>query len=190
MQTFLNNHSVRGLRNNNPGNIRISSSSWLGKIKGYDTSFETFEKLWHGVRATMVNLNTYQSKYGLYTLREMLTRWAPANENDTDKYVSYVAGVTGYAENLPLDLSQKSVMLKVVKAIFEMELGQNNAKLITVETYDKAFDNVNNFNKMLPEMTIEGTKKIFKSWLDKLNDSVVIRGAVVASLGLLIFFFK
>ncbi|MFQ8805872.1 MAG: hypothetical protein ACLR8Y_13240 [Alistipes indistinctus] len=33
---------IRGIRNNNPGNIRKDKSSWRGEVAGPDKSFKTF----------------------------------------------------------------------------------------------------------------------------------------------------
>ena len=49
----------RGLRNNNPLNIRKSAEHFQGEIKGKDKSFKTFSSLPYGYRAGFVILGTY-----------------------------------------------------------------------------------------------------------------------------------
>ena len=52
----------RGLRNNNPLNIRHSADSFQGEIKGEDKAFKTFISMAYGYRAAFVTLATYLSR--------------------------------------------------------------------------------------------------------------------------------
>ena len=52
----------RGLRNNNPLNIRKNAEQFQGEIKGKDKSFKTFLSLPFGYRAGFVILGTYLSQ--------------------------------------------------------------------------------------------------------------------------------
>lgn len=85
----------RGLRNNNPLNIRRTQSKWLGEVdslKGQrDTAFCQFSKLCYGYRAAGKLLQTYQTKYKLYVLNQIIGRWAPPSENNTKAYATRVA---------------------------------------------------------------------------------------------------
>src|SRR5574337_876096 len=86
----------RGIRNNNPGNIRKSSEPWRGLAAAKDQkdpAFFTFETPEWGIRAMAVILRTYQTKYGLRTIRAIIGRWAPSAENDTDAYVDAARGI-------------------------------------------------------------------------------------------------
>ena len=112
----------RGLRNNNPGNIRHSSTKWRGEIKGGDPDFKTFESIEYGYRALMKLLKTYYNKYGLTTINGIVNRWAPPNENDTNAYISFVATRTHYPFNYPLPFD-KDHIVKIASAISSMENG-------------------------------------------------------------------
>lgn len=83
----------RGIRNNNPGNIRKSSSSWLGKIQnGSDEDFEQFTEMAYGVRAmAKLIFNTYINKYNAQNLVQIIERYAPSSENNVDAYVHAVS---------------------------------------------------------------------------------------------------
>lgn len=88
-------HLPRGLRNNNPLNIRISSVAWMGKVNpSEDSAFEQFVSIWWGIRAAMVNLRTHlqQDRRLLRktTVAQEIARWAPQSENDTAAYVQFV----------------------------------------------------------------------------------------------------
>lgn len=117
----------RGIRNNNPGNIRKSSEPWRGLAAAKDQkdpAFFTFETPEWGIRAMAVILRTYQTKYGLRTIRAIIGRWAPSAENDTDAYVDAVAHAVGVAPDEPVDLLLGDTMRGVVLAIIRHENGE------------------------------------------------------------------
>jgi hypothetical protein len=49
-------------------------------------------------------LITYQDKHGLRSIRQIISRWAPPVENNTNAYVRAVAADTGLDADQPLDL--------------------------------------------------------------------------------------
>lgn len=83
--------STRGIRNNNPANIR-RGCNWKGLAdKQTDREFCQFVTMTWGVRALLVTLRTYVRKYHLHTVREIITRWAPPSDgNNTEKYIEFV----------------------------------------------------------------------------------------------------
>lgn len=82
---------TRGIRNNNPANIR-RGCNWQGLAKKQtDREFCQFVTMTWGVRALLVTLRTYVKKHHLHTAREIITRWAPPSDgNATDSYIAYV----------------------------------------------------------------------------------------------------
>jgi hypothetical protein len=95
---MANNKLPRGLRNNNPGNIRYTNIAWKGKIyppNKKDNEFEEFESIQYGVRAMTKNFNTYIKRDPDITLYEMIAKWAPPTENDTQSYIKSVVKRTG-----------------------------------------------------------------------------------------------
>lgn len=114
---------TRGLRNNNPGNIRLGSSAWLGAIVGTDTAFVTFSEMRYGVRAAAKLFRNYQSKYALRTIAQLVSRWAPPSENDTQAYIASVVARVGIDAGAPLDLSNAELCYKFLRAIFRHENG-------------------------------------------------------------------
>lgn len=83
--------STRGIRNNNPANIR-RGCNWKGlaKVQG-DKEFCQFTTMTWGVRALLVTLRTYVVKHHLHTVREIITRWAPPSDgNNTEAYIKFV----------------------------------------------------------------------------------------------------
>ena len=87
----------RGLRNNNPLNIRRSGDKWQGlRVLQEDREFFQFSEMKYGWRAAFRLLcHTYYGKYKLRTIRAIITRWAPPKENDTEVYIRRVTDRIG-----------------------------------------------------------------------------------------------
>lgn len=115
---------TRGERNNNPGNIRLSSASWQGKTQGADAAFETFISPEYGIRALAVLLRTYQTKYGLRTVRQIINRWAPPSENNTLAYIRAVATEMGVTPDQVIDLNNPDTLGTLCAAIIHHENGR------------------------------------------------------------------
>ena len=96
----------RGIRNNNPLNIRRSKDKWQGlRALQTDTAFCQFETMAYGWRAAFVLLTrTYYHTYRLFTIRNIIRRWAPENENNTEAYIRNVSRLTGIDPNEPLGI--------------------------------------------------------------------------------------
>ncbi len=114
----------RGLRNRNPGNIRHSDSRFKGEVEpSADRAFKQFRGMAWGYRAIFVILNTYRTRYSLNTIREMISRWAPASENDTDAYVEIVSRRAMLDADTPIDTQQRVAMIPLVAAMSQVENG-------------------------------------------------------------------
>lgn len=89
----------RGIRNNNPGNIKyVKSTAWKGKVNDSDKKDETFEEfteMKYGVRALARILKNYVKNPTVKTLDDMINRFAPPVENNTSAYVSRIAKALG-----------------------------------------------------------------------------------------------
>ena len=115
----------RGIRNNNPLNIRRGKDQWQGlKAQQTDAQFCQFETLEYGWRAAFYLLTrTYYHKYRLYTIRAIINKWAPPNENLTATYIENVSRLTGIPPDepigIPSDQPQRWMMLGIAMAIQE-----------------------------------------------------------------------
>jgi hypothetical protein len=115
---------TRGLRNNNPGNIRISGIKYQGEIQpSKDKNFKQFSSMPYGYRAMFVILRTYYVKYGLKSISQMIRRWAPANENNTVAYINHVSAWSGIHKDTSLEITSKGMMCAVVAAMSRVENG-------------------------------------------------------------------
>lgn len=113
--------ATRGIRNNNPGNIRVSKDQWEG-MTGDDGAFVTFDSPESGVRALGKNLLSY-GRQGYDSIEKIINRWAPPNENDTKAYIDSVVAATGIPATQSLDLSNPDTLSSLAQAISFHETG-------------------------------------------------------------------
>lgn len=113
---------TRGLRNNNPGNIRRSSEAWQGlSPEQNDDEFFSFVSPEYGIRAMARILTNYSANYGLDTVRGLISRWAPEHENPTNAYVTNVARALGIAPDAPINVQVS--LPRLIPAIIKQENG-------------------------------------------------------------------
>ena len=113
--------ATRGIRNNNPGNIRVSKDQWEG-MTGDDGAFVTFDSPESGVRALGKNLLSY-GRQGYDSIERIINRWAPPNENDTKAYIDSVVAATGIPATQSLDLLDPDTLSSLAQAISFHETG-------------------------------------------------------------------
>lgn len=125
------NKVARGIANNNPGNIRrVSGQTWKGELPftagdpRYDQTFEQFISPVWGLRAMAKLLLKYQRKYGCDTVRKIISRWAPPNENETESYILQCADQMGVGADTPITLSLDTKRFAIlISAIVKRENG-------------------------------------------------------------------
>lgn len=126
----------RGIRNNNPLNIRVGNV-WLGEVKNpTDPHFEQFNSMEFGLRAGFVLLRRYIRHYKRLTIEDIISSWAPSNENNTRAYIDTVVRVSGIPRNEILHYSNKETMCKLVDAMCFVENGTH----ISMEKISKGYD--------------------------------------------------
>ena len=94
----MNKKLPRGIRNNNPGNIRIANNNWQGKVpvsENTDGDFEQFYKMEMGVRALTKLGWTYLRQNPNHTILSFIEKYAPNNENNSLAYAETVASRLG-----------------------------------------------------------------------------------------------
>lgn len=115
----------RGIANNNPGNIRRTGIRWQGEVpdaEKTDALFEQFVSAEWGVRAMAREIMT-NIRRGQETIREIITEWAPPNENPTEAYIANVSRRTNIDPDAQLDLGRD--LPAVIGAIIRQENGYN-----------------------------------------------------------------
>lgn len=111
---------ARGLRNNNPGNLR----SWPGA--GSAGGFAQFASPADGLSAMAKNVIAYQDKYKISTIEGLVKRWAPASDgNDEGAYVSALSKQTGFGGKQNLNFHDPGVLAPLISGITKHENGSN-----------------------------------------------------------------
>ena len=131
----------RGIRNNNPLNIR-KGNNWKGERQPQsDPSFEEFESLAYGIRAGFVimrnNMKESLPKYRqCNTIRKLITHWAPPSENNTAKYIEFVSKKSGLNPDEVIRYREKRRMCAICDAMIRMECGTQ----IDIKIIESAYD--------------------------------------------------
>lgn len=87
--------------------------------------FQRFRSTADALVAMGRQLVTYQKRDNLNTIAQILYRYAPPNENDTEGYIRFVSRMTGFARNQALNLSDASQLEKLMRAMLRMEQGHD-----------------------------------------------------------------
>lgn len=117
---------TRGERNCNYGNIRLGID-WEGSVPAdhqTDKSFIQFTDVKYGIRAIAIILLNYQKIHKLDTIRQMVMRWAPPVENESEIYANDVAVDCGVNPNEVFSLTYGHNLFNMVKAIIKHENGR------------------------------------------------------------------
>jgi len=122
--------TVRAVRNNNPGNIRIGQN-WQGEMlpanktpeQAAEKEFEVFATATAGFRAMATIFETYAKKHGVKTIRGAISRWAPPTENNTGAYVNVVCQHLRVGPDDPFPFLAEGAMQELCFAVAKHEAG-------------------------------------------------------------------
>ena len=129
----------RGLRNDNPLNIRHGKSQWVGmREKQTDKSFVQFTARVYGYRAAFVLLRNYIGK-GKDTIGKIIAKWAPSRDgNDTQAYIRHVSRSTGIGAGQALSFEDKDALVEIVRSMAHMESGIIEDRAVISRAYEMA----------------------------------------------------
>ena len=129
----------RGIRNDNPFNIRHGKSQWVGmREKQTDKQFVQFTERVYGYRAAFVLLRGYIGK-GKDTIGKIIAKWAPSSDgNNTQSYINYVSKSTGINASHALKFEDKNDLVEIVRSMAHMESGIIEDKAIIEQAYEMA----------------------------------------------------
>lgn len=128
---------TRGIRNNNPLNIRHSSSKWQGMAKKQtDRAFVQFTNRKYGYRAAFVLIRSYIGLHHANTIGKIIARWAPSSDgNNTQAYIQFVSQTSGIPADEPLRFSDQQKMVSIVRSMAQMESAIIEDKTLLDEAY-------------------------------------------------------
>jgi len=111
---------TRGIRNNNPGNLRFAGQAGATNTGGFAQWATPQEGLYNLAR----QLELY-SKRGANTISSILSRYAPAGENDLPAYISDVSKRIGMGAGAHLNMQDPQTLQRLMSAIIMHENGRN-----------------------------------------------------------------
>lgn len=129
--------NARGIRNNNPGNIRKDGSVWRGEVAGPDKSFKTFETMAWGIRAIYHLLNNYRLLYGCDTIEKMIRAVGASRRRERYGELHF-HGVEPFRvpRTSRLTTTDRSVMEPIVRAMLRVETGMD----VSAADYNQAWE--------------------------------------------------
>lgn len=134
----MNKAIPRGIRNNNPLNIRIGNV-WLGEVQSpTDPHFEQFISMKYGLRAGFVLMRRYIRHYHRTTLPQVISAWAPSSENNTTAYIDRVSQLSGILPDTQLAFEDEEQMVRLVDAMVVVECGQHISEQLIRDGYRMA----------------------------------------------------
>ena len=117
---------ARGIRNNNPCNLKKSSNNWYGLVKKSDNTdpvFCMFKDAKYGIRAACKLFLNYDRLYGINTIRGIVSRFAPPSENNSERYSEFLCKRLNKNRDEPLNLYDSNTMFELLCGIITFENG-------------------------------------------------------------------
>lgn len=122
--TASNPHDPRGIRNNNPGNLNYAGQAGATREGGPNGRFAVFQSAEEGLRALGNQLRLYSNR-GINSVRAIISKFAPASENNTQAYINSVSSGLGVGSDASLNLNDPRVLQSLMGAIIKVENGKN-----------------------------------------------------------------
>lgn len=124
---------VRGIRNNNPGNLGFAGQRGASRENG-SGRFASFNTPEEGIAAMSKQLDLHftgksakAKELGrpLQSVTDIISAWAPPNENDTKAYIATVAKQLGVSPTARLNMNDSATKTALMQAIVKKENGGN-----------------------------------------------------------------
>lgn len=127
----------RGIRNNNPLNIKIGND-WQGERPNTDGVFEEFTTMQYGLRAAFIILRKYITKYERNTIRKIVHSWSPDGSRMESIYMSSVSKWSDIGLDQTIRYDDSDTMCKIVQGMAKVETGRTIGLNIIEEAYEMA----------------------------------------------------
>lgn len=124
---------VRGIRNNNPGNLSFAGQRGASRENG-NGRFAAFSTPEEGLAAMSKQLDLHftgksvkakEAGRPLQSVQDIIHAWAPPNENNTAKYIADVSKQLGVSPSARLNLNDPKTKTALMQAIVSKENGGN-----------------------------------------------------------------
>lgn len=118
-QTLAKQGSL-AVRNKNPFNVKglNNGDKWLGQCGSDKQGHAKFESWEHGVRAAALTLISYEKRYGIRTIRGIVTRFSQSNH---EAYCNLLSKALGIGADEQFSIHKR--MPDLLRAMCRMECG-------------------------------------------------------------------
>jgi hypothetical protein len=120
----------RGIRNNNPANIKKNNIKWDGLSDVQDdNTFYKFDDMIYGIRAFFIIIFNDRKLYNIRSIKQIINRFAPESENPTNEYVNFIANKLDIDKDDELCVTDEEMLIKFAQSLFEFENGESCANM-------------------------------------------------------------
>ena len=127
----------RGIRNNNPLNIRYNTGNcWVGQT-GSDGQFCKFSAPKYGVRAAVKILQKYAGHDSKASILEIINKWAPRSDgNNTDAYIATVCKAMNMRPTDTIDIRKGGTVARFLYSMAKVECTEEALKAAQIGICD------------------------------------------------------
>lgn len=129
---FSGANDPRGIRNNNPGNLNYVGQNGATleehatpRFARFNSAFEGFAALGKQIKAYYNGTSKAAGYQKLQSVEDIISRFAPASENNTQAYINKLSKMLGVGRGDSLNIQDPQVLATLMNGITQIENGKN-----------------------------------------------------------------
>ncbi|WP_440487518.1 lytic transglycosylase [Serratia ureilytica] len=129
---FSGGNEPRGIRNNNPGNLNYVGQNGAmledhatPRFARFNSAFEGFSALGKQIKAYYNGTSKAAGYQKLQSVEDIISRFAPASENNTQAYINKLSKMLGVGRGDSLNIQDPQVLATLMNGITQIENGKN-----------------------------------------------------------------
>ncbi|BEM86834.1 hypothetical protein SME46J_13040 [Serratia marcescens] len=129
---FSGANEPRGIRNNNPGNLNYVGQNGATleehatpRFARFNSAFEGFAALGKQIKAYYNGTSKAAGYQKLQSVEDIISRFAPASENNTQSYINKLSKMLGVGRGDSLNIQDPQVLATLMNGITQIENGKN-----------------------------------------------------------------
>lgn len=129
---FSGGNEPRGIRNNNPGNLNYVGQNGATledhatpRFARFNSAFEGFAALGKQIKAYYNGTSKAAGYQKLQSVEDIISRFAPASENNTQAYINKLSKMLGVGRGDSLNIQDPQVLATLMNGVTQIENGKN-----------------------------------------------------------------
>lgn len=129
---FSGANEPRGIRNNNPGNLNYVGQNGATledhatpRFARFNSAFEGFAALGKQIKAYYNGTSKAAGYQKLQSVEDIISRFAPASENNTQAYINKLSKMLGVGRGDSLNIQDPQVLATLMNGVTQIENGKN-----------------------------------------------------------------